>query len=215
MKTPSTLKDALTNRPSATPPEAPPPPVLASGQRPFPGSPEELTVALGAIIAGIEIEAVVGGALQRIRFNPGVNPADIKGFLQALDPAAKVRDDFPSRNFGNGKNTKTARAMMLTLRITPSGKFCDLACRNGDDIMVSVPRKLSDGFPDSLATLNRLTPGNLDKVRKAYKDQSTAVVILSDPEQFGVNYWTSDDGKSFLESLTAEPPAPTEKEAAA
>jgi len=208
MKT-STLKDALTNRSPATQ-EAPPPAAPAAEQSAGfypPISPD--------IVAKIEIEAVVGGALQRITFAAGINPASVKGFLLALDPAAKVRDDFPSRNFGNGKNTKTARAMMLTLRITPSGKFCDLACRNGDDIMVSVPRKLSDGFPDSLATLNRLTPGNLDKVRKAYKDQSTAVVILSEAEQFCVHYWTSDDGKSFLESLTAEPPAPIEKEAVA
>jgi len=209
MKT-STLKDALTNRPPATPPEAPPP------AAPIPAPVKEISEFFADMIAGIEIEAVVGGALQRIRFNPGTDPTQVKMYLQALDPTAKVRDDFPSRNFGNAKNTKTARAMTIIIKSGNSGTFVDLVCVNGKDLTISVSKKRTETFPADLTALNKLSPSHLEMIQNAWRDKTPVTVSLRESEQFGVAYWTTEDGRGFfMDSLTAEPPAPIEKEAVA
>lgn len=167
----------------------------------------------GAVLKAVEkveVEAVVGGALMRITFGR-INPANVKGALLALDPTAKVRDDFPKRgNFGP-KETKQARCVALNLRVTDGGKFISLLCQNGDDFSVSVSKKNSDAFLGELTALGRLGERHLAKVAKAFEDKGEATVILPEDEQFGVNYWSTDDGKHFLDGMTPEPPA--EKEA--
>ena len=164
-------------------------------------------------ITGIELEAVLCGALMRLKFGPGLDPADILPALKALDPNVQVRDAFPMKGqFGN-RETKTATALVITARVTDSGAFVDITCQNGDDISVSVSKKKAPEFPANLAALGRLTPDHLAKVQTAYDSKSTATVVLSDAERFGVKYWTTDDGKNFLDEMTPEPPAPTEPKA--
>lgn len=161
-----------------------------------------------ARIAGVEIEAVVGGALQRIQFVAGTNPAEVKAMLLSLDPNTKVRDDFPKRgSFGN-RETKAARCLVINARVTDTGKFVDLVCQNGDDLSVAVSKKNSETFLQDLTALQKLHDRNLKKLAKAFDEKGTATVILGDDEQFGVNYWTTDDGKAFMDSMATEPPAP-------
>ncbi|MFA6243908.1 MAG: hypothetical protein WC655_23395 [Candidatus Hydrogenedentales bacterium] len=165
-------------------------------------------------IAGIEIEAIVGGALQRIKFVEGTNPGEVLAMLKSIDGAAQVRTEFPSKSFGGKRDTKEARAIVLNVRVTDSGKFIDLISKNGEDLSVAVSKKAADTFLESLKALNKLDPKNLAKVEKAFAEKGTATIILTEPEQFGVRYWMTDDHKAFMESMTAEPPAVTEKETA-
>jgi hypothetical protein len=148
--------------------------------------------------------------LQRIRFAGGVNPAEVHGMLRSLDPGVKVRDAFPSKFGGGNRETKLARALVINLRITDSGKFIDLICQNGEDLSVSVSKKNSDGFLDQLKALGKLHDKNLGRCEKAFAEKGAAAVILSDEEQFGVQYWKTDDGKAFMEGMVPEAPAVVE-----
>lgn len=165
-------------------------------------------------IAGIEIEAIVGGALQRIKFTEGTNPGEVKAMLVSIDPVAQVRSEFPSKSFGGKRDTKEARAIVLNVRVTDSGKFIDLISKNGEDLSVAVSKKAADTWLENLKALNKLDPKNLAKVEKAFAEKGTATIILTEPEQFGVRYWMTEDRKAFMESMVAEPPAITDKETA-
>lgn len=158
-------------------------------------------------VVNVSCEAVVGGALMKIDFGPGSNPAAVKAFLLALDPNAEVRSEFPKRgNFGP-RETKQARAIAMNLRITDNGKFIDLICQNGDDLTVNVSKKASETFEQDLKALGKLKEKSLQKVGKAFKEKGTATLILDEGEQFGVHFWSTEDGKHFLDHLSAEAPA--------
>lgn len=158
-------------------------------------------------IEQIEIEAVVAGALQRIRFGAGTNPADVPGYLKELDPNCQMRDGFPVKGVGR-RDTKHARVVMVNLKASGSGLFIDLIAHNADDgdFSISVPKKSSEGFRDAIAGLNVLSEANLAKLDTAISGQKQATVILSEGEQFGAKYWSSDDGKHFLDELTSDAP---------
>ncbi len=188
----------------AMPPEAPSPTVLRA--RAVEAEQTDGVVALAELVESIEVEAVVGGCLQRIRLGAQVNPAAVKSLILAADPGALVRDAFPVRG-GGSRETKTARAKVVSARVTPNGKFCDIICQNGDDITVAVSKKKAETFPTDLAALGRLTPHNIEKIQNAYATNGSATVILAAEEEFGVNYWVTDDGKAFMDSLSPEPPA--------
>lgn len=167
---------------------------------------EDAPNELSTIVESIEVEAVVGGCLQRMRLKANTDPAQVKAIILAADPNALVRDAFPVRG-GGSRETKTARAKVISARITPNGKFCDIICQNGDDITVAVSKKKAETFPTDLAALGRLTPHNIEKIQTAYATNGSATVILTAEEEFGVHYWVTDDGKAFMDSLSAEPPA--------
>lgn len=155
----------------------------------------------------VSVEAVVCGVLQRITLEEGTNPADVLPWLKSLDPDCKVRDDFPrSGKFGGGRETKLARALTIHARITDSGKFVDMVCQNGDDLTVAVSKKSADSFLGDLRALGKLTEKNLGKLETAFESKKEVTIILTDPEQFGVHFWKTDDGKAFMDSLTATPP---------
>jgi len=158
-------------------------------------------------IESIECEAIVGGALQRVRFTAHTNPATVKQILTALDPGVKVRNEFPSRGQGGNRDVKLARALVINARITDQGKFVDLVCQNGEDLTVAVSKKNSDGFLDQLKAVGRVTELHLARLQQAFTDKKSATVILAADEQFGVKYFTLDDGRAYLDSLTAEVPA--------
>jgi hypothetical protein len=158
-------------------------------------------------LLGIEIEAVIGGALMRLNFSGEQNPAELRNAILAIDPNAKMRDDFPKRG-GGPRDTKSARVLAINLRVTDGGAFVDLVCQGPDgDMSVAVSKKASPEFPGALEALGKLTPKNLDKVKAAYSSKGNATVILSEAEQFGANYWTTEDGKAFMDALTSEAPA--------
>lgn len=206
--------------PTMKPAPHPEPEIIASVPEPFPAvaksnpsttqnyneDAEDAPNELSIIVESIEVEAVVGGCLQRIRLKANTDPAQVKAIILAADPGALVRDAFPVRG-GGSRETKTARALVINVRVSDSGKFVDIICQNGEDLSVAVSKKRADGFPTDLANLNRLTEHSLAKIVNAYQSKGLAVVILTEPEQFGVNYWVTDDGKAFLDSLSAEPPA--------
>ena len=167
----------------------------------------------GVLLLGISLEAVVGGALMRLEFDGATDPAQVKAWLLGVDPSAKVRDDFPKMGkFGGGKDTKLARVMVVTVRVTDTGKFIDLACQNGEDIPVSVSKRNSDTFLADLKALGRLSDKSLAKLEKAFMEKGQAMVIVPETEAFGCRYWSTDDGKAFMDSLTTEMPAPKEGE---
>lgn len=155
----------------------------------------------------VEVEAVVKGALMKVFFRGDVNPAEIPDRLRALDPGVKFRDDFPKRG-GGPKETKAARCLVANLRVSGSGMFIDLTCEGADDdVSVSVPKSKSESFVGDLRGLGRIHDSNIEKLEKAIEAKGSATVILREDEQFGVKYWSTDDGKHFLDSLMAEPPA--------
>jgi hypothetical protein len=215
----SSLKDRLRSGTPATSPAPAAPVRVLEPQEPveevstagvvssYPGGVQDILDA----IEGVEIEAVVGGALQRIRFAGGINPADVAGMLRTLDANAKVRDAFPMKAAFGNRETKLARALVINLRITDSGKFIDITCQNGEDLSVSVSKKNSDTFLDSLRALGKLHEKNVAKAEKAFAEKGAAVLILKDEEQFGVQYWKTDDGKAFMEGMVAEAPAVVEE----
>lgn len=162
-------------------------------------------------VEGIEVEAAVHGCLMKIRLAGNVCPSDVLPWLKALDPGVKVRDDFPKGKFGGGfgsRDTKLARLMMVTARITDTGKFVELACQNGDDVMVKVSKKASETFLADLRALGLVSEKNLAKLEKAFDEKGQAMAILTKAEPVGVRYWTTEDGNAhFLDSFTTELPA--------
>ena len=166
-------------------------------------------------IATVNIEAVIGGALMRIEFT-AVNPAEVAAFLRGLDPSAKFRDDFPRGGFGgNKRETKLTRCVVISADVREMGKFINLTCQNGDDITVAVSKKAAEDWLPKLEALGKLSEHNLTKLQHAFTDRKSATVILTPEEQFGVAYWTTDDGKAFLDAMQVEPPAETAEEGAA
>lgn len=160
-------------------------------------------------IAGIEVEAVIKGALQRITFKDGTNPAAVKDMLLALDEGALVRDAFPVRGGGGNRDTKLARALVLNPEVRESGTFIKITAvsEDGEDLTIAVPKKKAPEWLPALEALGKLTEKNLAKIKAAFDAKKAATVILSEDEQFGIRFWKMDDGGCFMESMQAEPPA--------
>lgn len=163
---------------------------------------------LGAV-KGVQVEAVVGGALMTVVLGPGTNPAEVAGMLRALDPNAKVRDDWPKRGSWGNRETKSARCMVINVRAQGEKVYWELICSNGDDFTVMVPSKKGDEFAQQLANLGKLKEADLDKLATvaAEKKGKATVMLMHEEHQFGVKYWKSDDGQAFLDSIEAEAPA--------
>lgn len=168
---------------------------------------EDAPNELSTIVESIEVEAVVGGCLQRMRLKANTDPAQVKAIILAADPNALVRDAFPMRGQSGSRETKTARAKGIIARITANGKFVDLLCQNGDDISVQVSKRKGETFVTDLAALGKLSEHNLKKIQDAFATLTAATVLLTEAEEFSVHYWTSDDGKAFMDSMSPEPPA--------
>ena len=163
---------------------------------------------LPGLFDGLEIEAVVAGVLMKVRFTAGVTPASAVESLRRADPGAKFRDDFPSKGAFGKRETKTARALVLNADVRDSGKFISITVTSGsDDLSVSVGKKIADEWLGKVEALGKLTDRNVEKLRAAFENKKPATIVLGEAEQFGVRYWTTDDGKAFLDDMEAEPPA--------
>jgi hypothetical protein len=163
-------------------------------------------------VNAVQVECVLGGVLMTIQFGKGTNPAEVPAMLRAWDANVKVRDAFPARGFGGGnRETKLARALVINARFNADGgKFIDVTGRCGDDeLSIGVGKQKGDDFIKALHDIGRLSERNLAKLDTAAeaKKGTPCVVVLSDAEQFGVKYWSSDDGKAWFDSAVAEAPA--------
>lgn len=165
-------------------------------------------------IAGIEVEAVVGGCLQRIKFSGGVNPAEIKAMLLTLDPGAQVRDGLPMKGGFGKRDSKWASCVGIQASERKGSKYISMICadKEGEEITVAVGSKKADEWLPALEKLGKVSEKNLEKVRGALGGGKAATVLLADEaERFGVAYWTTDDGGVFWEGqFQAEPPAQPE-----
>lgn len=149
----------------------------------------------------IEVEAVVGGCLMRLHI-ADMSPAQVLPWLKSLDPGVKVRDDFPKGGAGFGKKeTKRARLMVITLKASDNGTFIDLVCKGESEVSVTVSKKRAGEFVGMLAGTQQVTDEHLDKLQGAMDSKGQATVILDSTEPVDVEYWTSDDGKAFMEAL--------------
>lgn len=159
-------------------------------------------------IAGIEIEAVIGGALMRVTFVAGTNPAQVPALLRELDPSAQFRDAFPTRGNGGSRATQSAKVLVITVEGRGDSIFIKLTAttKEGDDLSISVPKKKSGDFLPDLEKLGKLSEKSLGKLKMAVESKKAATVILPDAEQIGVAYWKADDGSAYADSLTAEVP---------
>jgi len=158
-------------------------------------------------IESIELEAVVNGALQKIRFKAGTNPAQVGNMLRQLDPQCQIRDAFPTRGGGGSRETKQARVLVITARVTDSGAFIDLTATTGqEDITIAVSKRNSSTFLDTVKGLGKLSEANTAKLAKAFEAKTTATIVLPEPEQIGAKFWTADDGRHYMDSIAAEPP---------
>lgn len=160
------------------------------------------------IIAGIEIEAIIGGALMRVSFIAGTNPAAAAQLLRELDPSAQFRDTFPMRGSGAARATLQARALVITAEARGDMTFVKITATNqdGEDLTIAVSKKKVTEWLPAVEALGKLSAKTLSKLKAALEAKKAATAILSDPEQFGVAYWVADDKTAYLDSMTAEPP---------
>lgn len=158
----------------------------------------------------ISLDAVVGGALMQLRFSGQTPPTAIKPWILSLDPAAKIRDDFPAKNFGQSRDLKTARALVVTLKKYNDNLSLDFLCQTpeGDNLTASPYRNAAAKIVQALAALPNLTPANKAKIEQiqAATGNPTLPLVLTPEEQFGVKYWTKD-GSHIAEEITPEAPA--------
>lgn len=152
----------------------------------------------------IEVEAVVGGCLMRLHITD-MSPAQVLPWLKSLDPACKVRDDFPAKGGGafGKRDTKRARLKAITLKASANGTFIDLVCKAEKSVSVTVSKKNADGFIAALTATGKVYTENLDELQAALDTKGNATVMLEKEEAVDVEYWTSEDGKSFMEALHA------------
>jgi hypothetical protein len=155
----------------------------------------------------IEVEAVIGGCLMRLHIND-MSPAQVLPWIKSLDPACKVRDDFPAKGGGafGKRDTKRARLKAITLKASASGTFIDLVCKGEKTVSVAVSKKNADGFVSALAATGRISADNLDELQAAVDAKTAATVMLEEEEAVEVEYWTTEDGKNFMEALHAASP---------
>jgi len=153
---------------------------------------------------GLEVEAVVGGCLQRIKL-VGVSPEKTLEFLKGLDPGVKVRDDFPKMGgkFG-ARETKSAVAMVMTAKKKGDYKSLDITCQGADGgVTVSVSKKGMDEIVQKLSGLKCLhESAGLDDIAAALTGaDGQATCILKEGERFAVQYTTADNGAHYLEGV--------------
>lgn len=201
--------------------ETPAPGVRSPGDKPAPdfsappakASNELIKDLISESIREVKIEAVFKKVLMMVSFAPGVLPGDAIEGLRALDPEVKFRDDFPKSGGGafGKRDTKVARALTIIADVRETGKFITIIATTGaDDLSVSVGKKGADEWFGKVSSLGKLSDRNLEKLRAAFDGKKLATITLGGSEQFGVKYWTTDDGKAFLEEMVPEPPAPVE-----
>jgi hypothetical protein len=164
---------------------------------------------IASAIAGIEIEVIVGGALMRVTFTEGTNPATVPQLLRELDPGAQFREAFYSRGAGAARTTLQARALVITVEGRGDMVFVKITATNadGEDLTISVPKKKSTDWLPAVEALGKLSERALGKLKVALETRKAATAILGEAEQFGVAYWKADDGAAYMDSMTAEPPA--------
>jgi len=158
----------------------------------------------GGAIAGLEkitVEAVVHGALMRMDF-AGVEPLEALEAIRAHDPNAKFREDFPRGGRGSERQTKSATALCINGRRTDAGTFIELGSRgDGDDFTVAVSRKGVDVFLEDVRRLGKLTSEHQGKLNGLAEKSGSTFIPLGEAEQFQVCYWTSDDGRRYLDRI--------------
>lgn len=150
----------------------------------------------------IEVDAVVGGCLMKITLS-GFAPQDVLPWLKSCDAGCKVRDDFPAKGAFGKRETKRARLKAVTLKASANGTFIDLLCKGEKSVSVTVSKKSADGFIAALSGTGRVYQDNLDELQAAFDSKGNATVMLDDAEAVDVEYWTTEDGKAFMESLHA------------
>lgn len=160
------------------------------------------------MIAGIEIEAIIGGALMRISFIAGTNPAIVPQLLRELDSGAQFRDAFPMRGGGAVRATLKALALFIMIEARGDRTFVKITGTNtdGEDLTINVPSKKAAEWLPAVEALGKLGTKTLAKLRAATESKRAETAVLLDTEKFGVNYWRTDDGTAYLDSMTAEPP---------
>lgn len=168
--------------------------------------PTAAAVHMSVTVERVEVECVIGGALQRVVLR-NVAPHKTLEYLRGLDPGVKVREDFPSKGFGGGnRETKMGRILTIQVRATDSGLFWSLVVSGPDgDVTVEVSKKQAGGFLDAVKALNKLDDANVAKLSDAIGAKKQAVVVVA--VEMGVKYWSTDDGKHFVDSVVAEVPA--------
>lgn len=181
--------------PTATPAPSAPSPGTRVARRPIERQDDPV------VVQRIEVDAVIGGCLMKITLGAGMSPEGVLPYLRTLDPNCKVRDDFPSKSFGGKRETLRARLLVITLRATDNGLFIDLVCRGEKDVSVAVSKKKAPEFRDLIAGCGKVSSEHLESIDTAIVSKGSATVVLVGDEAVDVEYWTTDDGKAFLEAL--------------
>ena len=160
------------------------------------------------MIAGIEIEAIIGGAVQRVSFAPETSPVAAVELLRELDANVQFRTQFFTKGGGGNRDTRQARVSVISAEARNGGKFIKMTAETaeGDAVTISVSKKKSDGWLTDLRALSKLHDKNMDKLSGALDGGKPATVILSEDEQFGAAYFATDDGAAYLDSMSADAP---------
>jgi len=164
---------------------------------------------LMGIVEGVEIEAVIGGALMRLRLAAGTDPTTVAPLLKAIDPGVKLRDDFPRGGAYGKRETQLTRCVMIELDASRDSLFISLICNNGESRKVAVSKKSSGEFMGKLEALGKVGDKGLTQLQHAMETKKSVLVALGEEEQFGALYYEFE-GKAYLDGLQAEPPAEVE-----
>lgn len=151
-----------------------------------------------ACVESIEVEAVIGGVLQRIRVS-GLLPNALGAWLKEQDPNAQVRTEFPSKSFGGKRETKKAQCISLTLKKSEKGLFGDFLCQlqDGECVSVGITKRFD---VDSLGVV--LSQERMAQVKGLAEKGGALPLMLNETERFTVCYWTGDDGAHFVDSVS-------------
>lgn len=148
----------------------------------------------------IRVEAVVSGVLMSLTFDGRKTaPPAIQGILRQWDPEVKVRDSFPSKNWGG--QTKTGPVTEITIQNKGHGvAFLEFGLEDGT--MIGSRPEQTEEFLKQITGLNVLSPETYGWLEGALKEAGPKRKrVLSLPEQFLMEYSVSDSGYARIQGF--------------
>ena len=158
-------------------------------------------------IAGIKVQAVVGGALQDIQYGPRTNPEEVKADLLRRDPNAKVKSEFFTKGGGGFKNDiKTAKVLNMNVQFAnPNRQVINFTAVDGDQGISADAYKDAKDVAKAIVALGVLPEASLKTTQDAVDGNANNVVLIPKECSFGVQYHEYD-GKTYFDGVTADLP---------
>jgi hypothetical protein len=151
-------------------------------------------------VSEIEVEAVVGGCLMRLRL-AGLGPLEVLAWLKGMDPNAAVRTEIPSKSFGN-RETLSAVVKAVQIDIFGSGEVKSRLI-SVDGEIIAVGSKQQGEFPGMFRGLSCLSEATLAAFDAAILGKKCRILDIPEGERFTVKFFGGDKG-SWMEKITTD-----------